>query len=468
MHGADPLAPGRMLAERYRIGPLLGTGGMSFVHRGTDVVLGRDVAIKALVHGSADPTERQRVQAEIDVLAGLSHRALVTLFDAGSAAADGVSFTYLAMELVDGPTLGTRAALGAIAPNDIATMARDLAEALVVVHAAGVVHRDIKPANVLLAPTPVPGREFDAKLADFGIATLVDGTRLTATGTVLGTAAYLSPEQATGARVGPASDVYSLGLVLLESITGRREYPGPLMESLTARQSRDPVVPGAIGYRWKSLLAAMTARDPEARPSAPELLELLADAGGAAALPLADGRDAGATAPLVGDAGATAPLVRDATTTADLVLDEPAVGRRRARRGWVLVGSIAAGLALLVTTAVLGLQQLAAPVTSDPPSVAETPVVSDPPVQTTEPDEEPAESATTPPAQPAPLPAVIEEGGQEPAAPSQGNGNGSSGNGNGNGNGNSGNGNGNGSGNGNSGNGNGSSGNGNGNGNGNG
>ena len=229
MQAADPLQPGSVLAGRYRLGPLLGSGGMSFVHRATDQVLGREVALKALVRTTTDPIELQRIRSEIDLLATLSHRSLVTLFDAGTTVLEDRTITYLVMELVDGPALDARLALGPLPEPEIARMAQDLAEALVVVHAKGVVHRDLKPANVLLAPSPLPGREFDAKLADFGIASLVDAARLTATGTVLGTAAYLSPEQASGSRVDRPSDIYSLGLVLLEALTGRREFPGTLI-----------------------------------------------------------------------------------------------------------------------------------------------------------------------------------------------------------------------------------------------
>ena len=221
----------RLLAGRYLLGGVLGRGGMSTVHRADDQLLGRTIAVKLLSAQGSDPADAQRAQNEVAVLASLSHHALVTLYDADVAPTSGPG--WLAMELVDGPSLSSRLAEGPLDATDAAQLLVDLAGALHVVQTAGIVHRDVKPSNVLLAPSPVPGRHWSPKLADFGIASLVDSTRVTATGAVLGTAAYLSPEQALGTRVGPASDVYSLGLVVLEALTGERAFPGSMMESLT-------------------------------------------------------------------------------------------------------------------------------------------------------------------------------------------------------------------------------------------
>ncbi|WIB11625.1 serine/threonine-protein kinase [Curtobacterium sp. MCPF17_052] len=137
-----------------------------------------------------------------------------------------------------------------------------MAEALDYIHAQGVVHRDIKPSNILLVDYGNGSDRARARLTDFGIALAAGVERLTADGVTTGTAAYLSPEQARGADVGPASDVYSLGLVLLQCFTRRREFPGSLVESALARLSRDPVVPEPLPDHWKNALAAMTAQDP--------------------------------------------------------------------------------------------------------------------------------------------------------------------------------------------------------------
>ena len=163
----------------------------------------------------------------MQVLAKLHHPHLVTVYDASSgvdtgrtAASDDADLTYLVMELVQGGTLANRITPNGMPPADVARVGAAVAGALAAVHSYGLVHRDIKPANILISPTG------EVKLSDFGIARELEAERLTSAADVIGTAAYLSPEQARGAEVGPPTDVYALGLVLLESLTGRREYPG--------------------------------------------------------------------------------------------------------------------------------------------------------------------------------------------------------------------------------------------------
>ncbi|WP_213814504.1 serine/threonine-protein kinase [Glaciihabitans sp. dw_435] len=266
---------GTLVAARYRILKLIGRGGLATVYSARDEVLGRTVAVKIIDGNDADASAVARERAEVELLASLNHPALVTLFDASIDNGDGVAGhpgrTILVMELINGPDLGHRIGEGPIATVDVATMAADLAEALHLVHSRGIVHRDIKPSNVLLSRSDFPSREFTAKLADFGIAYLIDSTRLTSTGTVVGTAAYLSPEQAMGLPPGPATDIYSLGLVLLEAQTLMREFPGTMIESLGARLNRDPEIPVSLGHGWVQLLRAMTARHPADRPTAVEV-----------------------------------------------------------------------------------------------------------------------------------------------------------------------------------------------------
>jgi serine/threonine protein kinase len=273
---------GTTLAGRFRIDRLIGTGGMAAVYEATDLELGRAVAVKLFrVDPVDDPggrhsaerqsVERQSVErqsAEMTLLAGLNHFALVTLFDAGSTQIDEISRAFLVMEFIDGRDLRSRIGEGIMSRTEVATMGADLTEALHYVHSRGIIHRDIKPANILLSNSNFPGRAAQAKLADFGIARLFDSTHLTMTGATLGTAGYLSPEQALGKQVGPASDVYSLGLVLLECLTGERAFPGTAVESAMARLQRQPEIAAALGAAWVSLLTGMVARDPLERPSA--------------------------------------------------------------------------------------------------------------------------------------------------------------------------------------------------------
>ena len=286
---ADPSDPGArlVLGDRYRLDGILGRGGMATVHRAHDLLLGRDVAVKVFpaVHADADDLLRNR--AEIRVLATLSHPGLVTLHDAGTVhGADDTQQVFLVMELVEGPTLAERLRQGALGIEQTAVLGRDVAEALAVVHEREIIHRDIKPANILLTSAhglDAGGRGAGpaAKLADFGIARLAGATRLTMTGMTLGTMSYLSPEQATGGAIGPPSDVYGLGLVLLECATGRPAFVGTPAEIVSARLVASPEIPAELGPRLGDLLSRMTRLAPDERPGAADVARDLAEILGA-------------------------------------------------------------------------------------------------------------------------------------------------------------------------------------------
>ena len=262
-----------LLAGRYRLEQVIGRGGMSVVHHAWDESLDRPVAVKLFHPGIVDIA---RQEAEQGVLAALDHHNLVSLLDAGVVEDQHGSLQrFIVMALVHGQDLEERLALGPLASRHIAEIGFDMAEALDYIHAQGVVHRDIKPSNILLVDYGNGSDRARARLTDFGIALAAGVERLTADGVTTGTAAYLSPEQARGAEVGPASDVYSLGLVLLQCFTRRREFPGSLVESALARLSRDPVVPEPLPEHWKHALAAMTAQDPRDRPVGADLVALL-------------------------------------------------------------------------------------------------------------------------------------------------------------------------------------------------
>ena len=254
---------GGVLGGRYELVEVLGTGGMATVWRGRDQVLGREVAVKVLSqHYAADPGFLARFEREARHAASVSNPRLVTVFDSGVDR----GMPFLVMELVSGQTL--RQVLdeaGMLPPGQAVGIAAAVCEGLGAAHAAGLVHRDIKPANIMLAGP-------DVKILDFGIAR-ADGTRAgTAAGTVLGTAAYLSPEQAAGGPAGPGSDLYSLGCVLFEMLTGTPPFGGETMVALAYRQVHDD--PGPPSARRPGLppvldqiTAWLLAKDPAARPA---------------------------------------------------------------------------------------------------------------------------------------------------------------------------------------------------------
>ncbi|OJV59336.1 MAG: hypothetical protein BGO38_17915 [Cellulomonas sp. 73-145] len=289
-----------MLAGRYRLGPLLGNGATSDVRLARDERLGREVAVK-LLRRTGTGLDGRREQAEARLLASLSHPHLVTVYDAHL---DGDE-PFFVMELVAGQSLDRRLQQGPLSTDDVRRVGTQVADALAYVHGRGLVHRDVKPGNILLG-TDLSGA-VDARLADFGIARLEDGARLTATGQLLGTAAYLSPEQVRGAAVGPATDVYALGLVLIEALSGQLVFPGRAVESAVARLHRQPELPAAAGPIG-SVLQRMTALEPDERPTAAQLAAALASDDAAASvatarLPLpVDARDAQADPPVASTA----------------------------------------------------------------------------------------------------------------------------------------------------------------------
>ena len=219
------LGVGSVLAGRYELVRHIARGGMADVYEADDRQLQRAVAIKVFRAGAT--ADRARFDAEVVVLAALNHPGLVQVYDAGEHEGDA----FVVLDLVDGPTLAARLASGGpVPPAAAAEVGAQVADALAYVHDQGVVHRDVTPANVLCSPD---GR---ALLADFGIARLIDTSRVTAAATTVGTAAYMAPEQVQGLDVTPAADVYSLGLVLLEA----RHRPQGLHRNGTGDLRRAP------------------------------------------------------------------------------------------------------------------------------------------------------------------------------------------------------------------------------------
>ena len=263
---------GALLKGRYRPTEVIGRGGMGCVYRARDEALGRDVALKLFV-SHVDDREIHRQEDEVNLLAGLSHHSLVTLLDAAIDRSDPDDpRIYFVMEFVDGEDLAKLLDHRSLSPRQIALLGFDLAEGLQYIHRRGVVHRDLKPSNVLMLDYDDESTRTRAKLTDFGIALTRQSARITADGMTTGTAAYLSPEQAQKLPVGPPSDIYSLGLVLLECFTGRLAFPGEPIPSALARLLGDPDIPRGLAPEWRELLAAMTARRPDDRPTAVEVV----------------------------------------------------------------------------------------------------------------------------------------------------------------------------------------------------
>jgi eukaryotic-like serine/threonine-protein kinase len=265
-----------VLQGRYRLGPVIGKGGASIVYRARDQLLGRDVAIKVFTARAADPQDLRAQETEARMLGALNHPGLVTLLDAGIDLTDiDAPQVFLVMELIRDSDLRERIRRGPLDPHQVAYIGYDIAGALEYVHEHGIVHRDIKPANVLLFESGVE-RPMRAKLADFGIAMLRAQGVLPSEFTT-GTAAYLSPEQVEGHELGAETDVYSLGLVLLEAASGRVVYPGSVVDSALARLDRQPEIPQSVPRALGAVIREMVARNPGDRPTTPEVAVALRD-----------------------------------------------------------------------------------------------------------------------------------------------------------------------------------------------
>ncbi len=254
---------GVCLDGRYLVGDLLGRGGMGRVHRAEDTRLDRPVAVKVLPEIDGDFSERLRQEAVI--LARLEHPSVVRILDVHEYEGE----PFIVMELVNGPTLAQRLAEGPLDVGTAEAIAMDVAGGLAHAHERDVVHRDLKPANLVLDPVGT------TRIVDFGIARITDATHLTRAGVAIGTAAYLAPEQLQDGVTGPPADIYTLGLVLLEALTGERPFGGSAIETAAARLARSPEIPTDLPAPWPGLLRTMTALDPEERPSASGVLATL-------------------------------------------------------------------------------------------------------------------------------------------------------------------------------------------------
>jgi len=254
-----------LLRDRYRPTELIARGGMASVYRAHDEFLDRDVAVK--IFQAVSPEQIDVGKQELTMLAALSHHGLVTLLDAGVDQSEpGDPHIFLVMELVESTTLEDRLKRGTLTSRDAGYIGYDIAEGLEYVHQRGIVHRDVKPGNILLADYSDEKVRPRGRLTDFGIAAFEASQAPNPPGRTVGTAGYLSPEQARGAVLTAATDTYSLGLVLLEALTGCMAFEGDVKTVVGERTRRDPVIPESLGDRWRLLLSGMTAQNPADRP----------------------------------------------------------------------------------------------------------------------------------------------------------------------------------------------------------
>ena len=337
---------GTVVDERYRLDRKIGSGGMADVWLAEDTELDRKVAIKILHDRFAQDKEFvQRFQREAQSAAGLQHPNVVGIFDRGSF--DGTFF--IAMEYVDGPSLKDLVK-GGMTPKDAIDFTRQILTAARFAHRKGIVHRDLKPQNVLIDD------EGRARVADFGIARAGENSDITATGSVMGTAQYISPEQAQGKPTTPRSDIYSIGVILYEALTGRVPFEGESAVAVALKQvSEAPRRPSAINPNVPPALDAVVmralAKDPEARfKDADAFLRALDAAERAPDTPRAE--DTAAYA-------AVSPSGETDLPVEEEYYEEEVTHRRRWR--WFAIALLAAGVAALVAYALTRPSHIAVP-----------------------------------------------------------------------------------------------------------
>jgi len=334
---AEPAA-GTVVDERYKLDRKIGSGGMADVWLAEDTELDRQVAVKILHDNFAQDSEFvQRFQREAQAAAGLQHPNVVGIFDRG--AFDGTYF--IAMEYVDGPSLKDLVK-GGMSPKDAIDFTRQILNAARFAHRKGIVHRDLKPQNVLI------DGEGRARVADFGIARAGESSDITATGSVMGTAQYISPEQAQGKETTPRSDIYSIGVILYEELTGRVPFQGDSAVAVALKQvSEAPRRPSAINPNVPPALDAVVmralAKDPDARfKDADAFLKAL------------DAAEKAPDTPRPQDTAAYAAVTPEGETDmpGDEVVEEEWVAqRRRPPWRWIILGLLAIGVAALVAFA---------------------------------------------------------------------------------------------------------------------
>jgi hypothetical protein len=362
---------GLTFGGRYQLSSRIAIGGMGEVWQATDLVIGRTVAIKILKDEYlGDPGFLERFRAEARHAALVNHEGIANVFDYGEE--DGSA--YLVMELVPGEALSTVLEREKVLSTDrVLDIVAQTASALQAAHSAGLVHRDIKPGNLLITPD---GR---VKITDFGIARIADQVPLTATGQVMGTVQYLSPEQASGHAASPSTDIYSLGIVAYEALAGRRPFTGESQVAIAMAHINDaaPDLPVTISEPVRNLVYSCISKRPEDRPATSAHLARAAQAlrrgdiaGASAAVP---GVAAGAVA-LESNTGAATRVLQSSTAGAAAT---PGDARRRSPWMWPLVAIVSllavALIAIIIVIAVQPAPEDPGPSTPPPTTPASTP-----------------------------------------------------------------------------------------------
>ena len=318
-----------LFGGRYELGELLGSGGTGSVRRAHDPVLDRPVAIKLLRSGAGDDVMRARLRAEAQLAGQLQHPGIAQVYDFGEDASGGEAAPYIVMQYVQGASLWqVLRDRRSLPPHEVMDIVAQVAAALQVAHEAGIVHRDLKPGNMLLTP------EGRVVLVDFGIARSADTEPLTMTGTIVGTADYISPEQAAGRPATGRSDLYALGLVAYECLTGHKPFrrESEVATALAHLRDEAPPLPDGVPSGVRSLVGQLMRKDPGERPE---------DAAEVARRALALKERSGVVLP----PPALLPAPRDTGAALTSVLQRPLRPVLRSRRVYVAAAVLVAAVA---------------------------------------------------------------------------------------------------------------------------
>ena len=383
---------GLTFGGRYQLSSRIAIGGMGEVWQATDLVIGRTVAIKILKDEYlGDPGFLERFRAEARHAALVNHEGIANVFDYGEE--DGSA--YLVMELVPGEALSAILERERTLPADkVLDIVAQTASALQAAHAAGLVHRDIKPGNLLITP------EGRVKITDFGIARIADQVPLTATGQVMGTVQYLSPEQASGHPASPATDIYSLGIVAYEALAGKRPFTGESQVAIAMAQINEqpPDLPATVSEPVRNLVYACIAKNPADRPVSTAHLARAAQAlrrgdaaAAAAAVPGVLGSRTGAATTVLPSAGGAPTQATQLLPAAGPVRtpSEPTdVPPRRSPWLWPLIALVALLSAVLIAVIV------ALVLPSGTPDGAQTSSAPPPPPTSSTPTPQPSQTGS--------------------------------------------------------------------------